>query len=42
LLSPLDLWATEHVRGAVKDFASLIVWDEDANSYGKVIIKVML
>jgi hypothetical protein len=42
LAFPLDLWATEHVKGAVKVFASLLVWDEEANSYGKIIIKVKL
>jgi hypothetical protein len=42
LAFPLDLWATEHVKGEVKDFASLLIWDEEASSYGKIIIKVKL
>jgi hypothetical protein len=42
LAFPLDFWATEHVKGAVKDFASLLLWDEEASSYGKIIIKVKL
>jgi hypothetical protein len=37
---PLDLWAKEHIKGVVKDFVTLLVWDEIASSYGRIIIKV--
>ncbi|KAM0921417.1 hypothetical protein ACQ4PT_006867 [Festuca glaucescens] len=37
---PLDLWSTEHLKRAVKDFGVFVAWDEESSSYGAVVIKV--
>uniref|UniRef100_A0ACD6ALI0 Uncharacterized protein n=1 Tax=Avena sativa TaxID=4498 RepID=A0ACD6ALI0_AVESA len=42
LAFPLDLWDLDHLKGAIKDFASLLVWDKATSNYGRVIIKVKL
>jgi hypothetical protein len=39
---PLDLWATQHIKGVVKDFATLLVWDDIASNYRRIIIKVRI
>ncbi|KAM0913276.1 hypothetical protein ACQ4PT_012261 [Festuca glaucescens] len=37
---PLDLWSTEHIKRAVKDFGVFVAWDEEASSYGAIVVKV--
>ncbi|KAM0884787.1 hypothetical protein ACQ4PT_030763 [Festuca glaucescens] len=37
---PLYLWSTEHIKRAVKDFGVFVAWDEEASSYGAIVIKV--
>jgi hypothetical protein len=40
LAYPLDLWNSEHIKRAVKDFGVFVAWDEEASSYGAIVIKV--
>ncbi|KAM0921363.1 hypothetical protein ACQ4PT_006904 [Festuca glaucescens] len=40
LAYPLDLWNTEHVKRAVKDFGVFVAWDEEASCYGAIVVKV--
>ncbi|KAM0845998.1 hypothetical protein ACQ4PT_055965 [Festuca glaucescens] len=37
---PMDLWSTEHIKRAVKDFGVFVAWDEEASSYGAIVVKV--
>ncbi|KAM0863491.1 hypothetical protein ACQ4PT_044563 [Festuca glaucescens] len=37
---PLDLWNTEHIKRAVKDCGVFVAWDEEASSYGAIVVKV--
>jgi hypothetical protein len=37
---PLDRWNVEHIKRVVKDFGVFVAWDEEASSYGAIVIKV--
>ncbi|KAM0838837.1 hypothetical protein ACQ4PT_060708 [Festuca glaucescens] len=40
LAYPLDLWNSEHIKRAVKDFGVFVAWDEEASCYGAIVVKV--
>jgi hypothetical protein len=40
LAFPTDLWADEHIRGAVKDFGALLSWDKEVSTHGALIVNV--
>jgi hypothetical protein len=37
---PLDLWNSEHIKRAVRDFGVFVAWGEEASCYGAIVVKV--